>query len=374
MIKSTCLRIFSAGFAVLWLAICWPGVGLAATVSNLYEAEVDAFGQSESARNKAFAVALLDVLIKVTGHSDLASQPEAQNLMANAATLVQQYRYRELEKKQGAPILGGDFDVIKPSDAAPSHRLWVQFAPEALRRELTQLGLIAWHADRPETLVWLAIRLPRNSYLLGANSEDGLKDRIAELAAQRGVPMLLPLMDYEDTAKLRVMDVQTDASSEVLAASERYGVESVLTGQLQPDGKGGWTAVWTAYYQGQITHWQTSGLDLDASLLGGLGGVAENLAVAAARVEAGPDLGAVELLVDSVGSTADYARVSSYLSGLSQVTALQLSQVTASQLRFVLHLRGNLSEFERQLARGGVLVPAVVAGFNERSLQYTYLH
>ena len=89
----------------LVLGLLLAGSAQATSVDDLYQASVEVADQSKAERDKGFASALWDVLVKVTGDRSVPSRPELQVLFQRAPSLVQQYSYRliEREPEQDAP-------------------------------------------------------------------------------------------------------------------------------------------------------------------------------------------------------------------------------------------------------------------------------
>ena len=335
--------------------------------------------QATQERHQAFKQALWDVLVKVTGNKSVPAQPEVQALFLRATQLVQQYRYQELlsseQSKPEKPVFTEELVDTLP-EAEPTHKLLVQFAKEALNRHLTQLGIPVWGRERPATLVWLAVeehQKPR--YLMSGNTESKPKARLEAIASLRGLPILLPLMDFEDRSNVRFADIRGNFSKPVLDGSMRYGVESVLTGVLVQDPKGRWIAQWTVYRNGQANTWRTASPELDENLLSGIQGVAGVLAAELGTGGFGAQEDKVALMVHDIRSLQDYARVVDYLSNLSVVEAVQVSQVNEDKLRLDLQIKGSRRDLERGISQGGVLVAALQAATAEADLlNYSFLH
>ena len=125
-------------------AIAITPTSQSATVQGLYNASVAVVGQDALERRRGFRLALESVLVKLTGDGVVATLPELDPLMRNASAHVAQYRYRALE-------------ATATTQSEPTHVLDVSFAPASLNRALNKLGLPLWGAERPETLLWLAV-------------------------------------------------------------------------------------------------------------------------------------------------------------------------------------------------------------------------
>ena len=100
----------------------------AAPVPDLYVAQVATAGLSGAPLDEAFARALDEVLVKVTGRRYPGGDPAGRTALGPAGPLVRQYQ----------PMPGG--------------QVRVSFDPVALRRRLDAVNLPVWADDRPRTL------------------------------------------------------------------------------------------------------------------------------------------------------------------------------------------------------------------------------
>ncbi len=353
-----------------------PGVR-ALNVDGLYEAEVEVADQGDDTRRRAFGSALWDVLVKATGDRTVPSRPELQNLFRDAQKLVQQYRYRELpataapgDEALGSLDMAADEAELAPG---PSHVLWVQFAPESIERQLGQLGIALWGRERPQTLVWLAVQDGPHRYLLGANQVNEIHTALHEAARSRGVPVLLPVLDVADRAAVRFADIRGSFAGPVLEASRRYGVGSVLAGNLARTGGDRWQVEWTLYRRGQTAAWRAQSPNLDASLLSGIEGVASVLSEELAVTHYGSASGLLRVTVRDLRGMSDYASTLAFLRGLSLVQRVSVERASADQLTLALESRGDIEDLRRAIALSDILAEVRDAPGDASDLHYAFL-
>lgn len=376
------------------LAVCAAVLTLPAapahafTVQRLFEAEVEVAGQGEDERRKAFATALWDVLVKVTGDRTVPARPDVQVLFRQAGKLVQQYRYGEIETaaaedESAAPVDTFDLDAgaainvdAGAEPGAPTHRLWIQFAPDTVKKQLSRLGIPLWGKERPETLVWLAVEDGRQRYLLAANSNSEVRPALLTAAQQRGVPLILPVMDVTDRRNVRFADLRGNFVQPVWSASRRYGVDSILAGNLTRTVNGNWQAQWTLHRRGRTSSWRVQSSQMSPGLLAGVEGVASVLSRELAVAYFSGESGSTRLTIHDVDGVADYTQVVRYLRGLSLVQELMVERVNNGRLTVALQLRGDPEDLRRSIALGDTLAALREAAAGEnphRVLQYAYL-
>jgi len=309
----------------------------AAMVPELYSAEVRAPGDKLS---DVFRAALAAVAVRVTG-SRAAAAPEALAALGDPALLVLQYR------------------------ATEPGRWRVGFDPVALRSRLDAAGLPIWSEERPATLLWLAVdsgRGERDILSAAAQGPAGVaplpgarksaltaaRETLTTAAVERGLPMLLPLVDTEDLQVVTFAELWGDFSAPVLEASARYRADAVLIGRTQTLDPTARRVRWTLLFAGERWDWQgtlTDGPERAADRF------AERLASAA------DSLRELRVEVRNVSNLDAYGRVYSYLRELSSVERCDVEQVAAGRAVFRLSLRGDPDQLLRVVALRRVLVP-----------------
>ena len=296
----------------------------AARVEGLYQAEVEFEGE----RDEAFRRALGEVLVRITGRRDAPGRPEAEPLLSNAAAYAQQFR--------------------QPA----SGRLWVAFDGAALERELARLGLPVWGAERPSTLLWIAVDAGGGRRFVVASGaeyeeETEIRAELRAAAAARGLPLVFPLMDAEDRAQASFAEVWGGFEDSIRAASLRYGVDKVLVGRLAAEDRG--FGRWTLYGADGAERWNGGVAD-------SVERVADLYAARFAVVSSGTTR-TLRLGVAGVESIEDYGRVSRFLGGLTAVESLGVESVDRDQVGFRGALRGEPATLDEAVRLGGILRP-----------------
>lgn len=324
----------------------------AGKVGDLYQSSVPVVRQDTNERTAAIATALVKVLIKVTGEARLEGRPEVRELLGGASGFVQQYRYEK--RTQPSPL----------PDQAPVETLYlhVQFDSNAINEALRKRGLPVWGDVRPSTLIWLAVEQGAQRYLVTADSEPEIVDSLREASTQRGIPVLLPLLDLEDQAALSVADVWGNFRTSVLKASARYQPDAVLVGRIYRQGDGLWEAAWAFYHDGRASNWISAGAFSSQVLTQGLDGAADLLAARFAPIGLALSGGDFLLRVEAVDSLEDYARLHRYLSALQPIQALTPDRITAGEAQFRVTLAGDYRILQQVIGLGNQLQPMAAAG------------
>jgi len=328
-------------FCVLLLL---PVAALQAATESLFESEVVVPNQSPGARSYAMKTALEEVLVRVAGQDAVLTTEPAMAMLKNPAQRVQQYRY---------------FKV--PGSEPPVLKLWVRFDGDAIRRSLQQQGVTYWGAERPDTLVWLAVEDRSKRYVVAAADGTDVYRQIEQAARHRGVPVLFPLMDLEDQSQVRFSDIWGGFFDSVMEASKRYNPQAVLIGRLNRSPSGGWSSRWHLAVAGNPSSWADSHQQLDTLAQQGIDDTADILASRFAVSPGGGSTETVRISVTGVDSLPDYARLSDYLAGLTAVVDMQVAKVAGHEIQYALQLNGSLQDFTHTVTIGTVLEPLAAA-------------
>jgi hypothetical protein len=328
---------------VLGLAgICMaaPKAG-AARFSNLYQVTVapDRAGPDQGA--DAIQLAMAKLLTRVTGKRDASIDPQLQALMADPAPYLNRFG----SDLQGQPV--------------------VTFNARRVDEALTSLNWPVWGPERPLTLLWIAVDDGRGERALLSANELGaelsaamatlLADIRAELAAvadERGLPIVLPLLDLEDLTAVSFADVWGGFEERVELGSARYRADAILLGRVRP-GAFGNEVQWLLLKDGARR--PLAGI----SVRDGLEAVA-NLYAADFAVVGGTSTAQITIL--DVVSLGDYGRVMSYLETLSVLQTVEVESLDRGVLTLRVAARGDARLLERVLALGGVLNPPNAVG------------
>ncbi|WP_296802907.1 DUF2066 domain-containing protein [Thiolapillus sp.] len=353
------MKKFSALLLFL-LVLLLPAAVLPAS-PGLYSAEVPVTDPSPEARKASIREAFEKVLIKASGYRRLKGRKGMKTLLKHAEDYVQQFRYRN--------------EVSDAGDEPGKRLMWVAFEKSAIKEALQQLGLSVWDKGRPEVLLWLAQEKGGKRALLDPERDVKVVQAVKNAAQQRGLPLLLPIMDLEDQTALRVSDVWTVNRDGVEAASARYGDQLVLLGRLRKSGKQ-WKAKWTLLLPDRQQDFSSSAGTEEAALGGGIDKVMDWLTVQfVPRSDAG-EAGTVMLRFLGVGGLSDYARLMQLLDSLDVISEYAIEESTGDQLLIRAKVRGGKEILTQRLSLENTLAPVASIPDDESltpdSLELTY--
>lgn len=350
MLKIILMSIASYGLSSLAIF----GVVQASVVDGLYEARVEISDQLNRSRKKAETAAFKKVLVKVTGTKSVLKNPLVTQEFNKAANYLRSYSY---DNDQNVLYYSAEFDR------------------QRIERLITQNGFPLWDSRRPDTIIWLAQQQSDNAerQILSETNNIETSDIILNTAKDRGINVSLPLVDLTDMQALSIYDVWGGFSNVIKVASERYGTDYILSArvyfltvensiavsQVAPLKNNSWIADWTLQNNSQIESGKlvaATQLNLTSNLIDLL---ADKLAIKYAidtQLET-PEI--FSITVTNVNSLTQYAHLIDFLSSLSVVKRVSLTNQTGSFATFQLNLLGGLDDLNNALRLDDKIQPTL---------------
>ena len=310
-------------------------------VEDLYHAEVFVPDRGRAEREKAFALALQQVFIRLGGSDLVLKEPRIKRIIANARTRVRTYRYRSRLPTAEEP--GG------------GHWLSVDFFGEQLTDLFSRLGLPLWGQERAETLLWLTVVDEKGTRQVRVGDSGPIVDLILQQSREKGTPLLFPLLDLDDIAAMRALSgfegsVHADIAP-FIRASQRYEAPAVLIGALNRVGEeqDSWEAEWALLFGDDvIRRWVSNRLPLE-DLLSVSWRQISRLLVRRFASRDNDDGGSVKLHIDGVSSLKDFKAVLDRLDGLLIVRKVLPREIHAEHALFQVTLKDDALSFHRAL-------------------------
>jgi uncharacterized protein len=274
----------------LLLCVALAGPAQARTAPpGLYEAVVGVVGESVDERDVALRRGLSQVLMRLIAQPVADRQVRLAPLLEQSGNYMRQFGYQR--------------------DTEGQLQLRIQFDGPLLVRALHAAGLPVWlEADRPRVLIWLVIDRDDERVVVGGGDQPEAQALIRGLAAQFGLPVVLPLLDLEDRRALQPSDLWGGFRSPVLAASARYGTDVVLLGRVV-EHVGGLHTRWLLYAGDLSEEWSGTARALPELLRGGLQSTTQRLAARLSRLPGEQVFHTVWLSVEGVRGVEDYAYI-----------------------------------------------------------------
>ncbi|MCW9013330.1 MAG: DUF2066 domain-containing protein [Gammaproteobacteria bacterium] len=338
------------------LLLSLPLIAQATVVEKMYEVSLPVINQERDIRRAAFEQAFIEVVVRVSGNSLASTQLD----LKKAAAYVQQYRYLPLDE----PVAQTEAQNALNLPLA-KYTLWVQFNEGSIKKLLRENALPIWGQQRPNVLLWLAVRDGRNRYVLKQQDSSAIKDAVAEEARRRGLPIIWPKMDRQDRQQAGFADVWGSFWEPIKKASERYAVDAIMIGRM--DWKNGsWQVDWSLLLDSKTDDWKLRAVDLQLLMASGVDVATDQISSRFAVLENLDNKGKLLVQVNGISGVSQYARASRYLASLALVKNVFATQVEADWVRFHVDMTGDRDDLKRIIALGRILkldkTPLIVPG------------
>ncbi len=198
------------------------------TIDWLYQVEQLVPDQGESARLAAARRSLLRVLSRTTG---LASVPRS-SIVAKALETPDQYytRFVYFDPRQLDPVQRG---LIDNASQGVNSGLAVRFdfQPAAIKKLTRDAQLPTWWSRRPLTMIWMVLDEPSGRTVVDHGAV-GIRNELDAAAQQRGLPVMLPLMDLQDSVAVNPAVIWGKFTDVLDQANQRYMASQYLLGRF----------------------------------------------------------------------------------------------------------------------------------------------
>ncbi len=238
---------------------------------DLYQARPIVTGTGETNRAIGFALALEEVLIKVSGDARLLGDPRLKTIDAGA--LVASFTYRD--RMEGIPLHDEQGSHDRP------HDLTVTFDHDKIDAALASLGDAPWTAPRPTLVMFLGVTNGDRRFVLSAENERGIDMRASldNATFRVNIPVKEPSDAALAAAGLTVATLP-DADLETLdRLAKEAGGDKAIAGTLDfSDQAHGWLVHWRMRgADGKTYEWRQAGVSFDDAFRNAVRGAAQVL-------------------------------------------------------------------------------------------------
>lgn len=323
---------------------------------DIYNTSTLVINQSPEVRQKATAKGLNRVLIRLSGKKNIPQSQSIQIALQRAPDYLDRFSYQSTQ--QTLTIAGA---------ARPATLLLMQFNSAAVKRLLSEANLPLWSERRPDVLVWTATDKRGKKYV---DIESNMAKALNDSAADRGLPIVLPVLDLEDRRALPVARLWALDENKVRLASQRYATNAVLSGRFARR-SGFWNGSFILTHKGKNRYLSAEGKSeavVAASIVNQVSdylaniyavnalpnngsaaaqlspnGTASTIGSAVLQPSRGPRN--LYLQVNNVGDFSNYIMVVKYLEALPLVSSVRVASVLTPTLLLDIELVANKDQF-----------------------------
>lgn len=295
----------------VWLFLNFSPLACLATVNPLYETTLPCQSQAEAERQTLFKQGLIQVLEKLSGETGFENDEKVKQALTHITDYVEQYAYQ-------------------------GNALNVRYSTDLLNRLMNQSGhTAAWGQRPPNVILWLAVEENQQRRLVGAETDPSLHAQLEKWAANKGLPIVLPLMDLEDVSSVTVTDVWGQFPNTLQQASKRYDAAVILVAKLShnPTSDKPWVATWQLFSANENPTWTVSGLTQEEVLIQGIDSTSHYLMGRFGQKNQPRTASSDKpflVAVDNVQSGMDYTNVEKHLMHLQPNNAINIRRIEGS--------------------------------------------
>ncbi|MEZ9316831.1 DUF2066 domain-containing protein [Vibrio lentus] len=303
----------------------------ALTQVDIFSAEVAINAENKQPEQVARNTGMEQVLIRATGQTDVASNETIQKAMRKSSQYMSQMSFGE----------SNDQSTLR-----------MRFNGAQIRSLLTQAQLPYWPDTRSNILVWLVEEQNYDKNIVWEHSNSQLAAGLQANAKERGLPLTLPVGDFDDITGIATSDLWGSFVTPISKASQRYPVDAVLVIKAQSSG-----LRWTLYDQkpNQLTSAPKS--PVSGSLSGNSATTSKKLvdqisnyyASKSAVTVASESSESILTQFISLNNAQDFFQLESALKRLNSVASLDILKIQNNEVTFRIHLLSTQQEFEQEV-------------------------
>ncbi len=330
-----------------------PFLAQAETVNDLYRTVVPVVDQSKAEQLRAMRIGLGKVLVKVTGDS----QAMANIAFSNPERYVTEFGYVSYRDPQ------------TPEAAASGTGMSLSYAASAIDRLLRKYQLQVWPSDRPGLLVWMVVDGAGGKSFVTQENMPAAVSSLKLLMEDRGAPLILPLLDLQDTRNVSENDVWNLNLSKLASAAERYKTNAWLAIRFYQSSSGQWRAARLLNLNGEDDLQNVVAITLPALINKIIPEAVDNLASHYAYVP-NTDTEEVMLHLENINDYKSFNQAVGYLESLEVVRRLTVSEVDDHRLMLRLFVEGEVNLLLDTLRRDKRMTeknlpPLMIPGLND---------
>jgi hypothetical protein len=332
--------LYQAAFGIFMCLIATSA--LAIKMDSLYKGTVPVTTQAVAERNQAIQQALTQVLIKVSGNTQILNNPKLKSRLKTADTLIQQFSYitPPPNKNNVAPYL-----------------IEVQFDPVGVNEWLRDAGVAIWGQNRPLILAWIVYEAPGHPAEIMSNDPTiEAVTLLKQYAGEHGLPIMLPMMDITDLDQVSVKDITDMAIPQIVNASKRYAGDAILIGHITQN-DGNFISQWKFIMDNNQWNWNITDKNTN-SIATLINNITNTLAARFAVVTTNTIQKDLTLKVMGITQYSDFAQLTRYLNHLTPVASVEITNIlTNNNVILKISLRSTQESFIKALSLGKKLTP-----------------
>jgi hypothetical protein len=285
-------------------------------------------------------LALQQVLIKVSGNTQVNSLKESKLLEKKAQSLLSQFGYRNY---QNTRYFVAVFDKRKINQA------------------LQDMQQPIWGDTRPTTLMWFidddnSGRKIISDHMVTSGLNNALAQVVQKQQQTRGIKFQFPLMDLDDSESVSIADISGQFYDQIGKASQRYGNRHFSTVYLKKTASDKWSLQWALVYsdphskQNRVLISEKSSGQKTYILQKMSNKIADYYAGQYAILQTEGDKILQTVHVNGISSLQKLADLENLFSDILAISSYEIVSVDVMQVKINVKLNGGINSFKNALA------------------------
>ncbi len=296
--------------------------------SDYYQVQVDVADNSAASRLQVLSKAFNQVLIKAAGtRKVLQANPQAHISDTEIQNSLESYSYAQ----QGPRLL-----------------LQCHFQAATVNRVLNKLNIPVWTKNRPQVLAWLYLAPEGIVSELTPKAQATLQQQ----ARQRGLDLLMPLLDLEDRQHINAEQVAKPDREALIKASQRYRPNVILNAHIRPQA-GQFSGTWHIYVGKEDITWTKAYPSVGLLLKDSIHIITDTLA-SRYSTPANQTSQSNSIVIKGIYNLKDYVALQKFLQSRAEISQVQITQAKGDSLSIELNTAGGQTGLARVLRAGGL--------------------
>lgn len=280
--------------------------------------------------------ALQQVLVKVSGNTDIVRLEESKALNEHIPSMLAQFGYQE----EGS-----------------TRYYYALFDKRKINNALIAMQQPVWGATRPNTLIWLVNEKRRitSEHDIKSSQDSALSWGLKKAEMQRGIAVQFPLADLDDSIAINASDITGRFYDSASKASQRYDTDYYVLAKLKPLASGKWRLNWQLVHVASNSKVkpvvaQNSNNGSKSYVMSAMvSELADYYAKQFAIVENNGEKLTQSIQVDGINSLENLTQLNRLLASLNAIESFEVTRIDAEQINLLVTLKGSLASLNNAL-------------------------
>ncbi len=335
-----------------------PLMASAVRVDSIYTAEIPVASHSENDKKEAIQAGLAQVFVKVSGNIRVMEKnPSLAESLKQADSVIRDTNYTNVLGDSNATLLS------------------MRFVPEGVNKMLRDAGASVWTQSRPLILAWIVLETPSHpADIVDGSTPSELQKLLKRASKQRGLAVILPLMDVSELSEVSVDDVMKKSLPVLQKAAVRYDSNGLLIGSVSKQEENNFKSEWLFVSGTSQQSWNITGKSLEEIIKNVSNNMADTLAENYAVALTDIVKSQLVLKIQNVKEHTELIELMKSLQQLTPVIDVQLESVSNDEISLNVSLRGSKQAFIQAVSGDETLVSISSKQSDDDTLIYKLVH